>query len=202
MEWGTVMATSGKRVRWMVGASAVAVTVVIGLGTGAFGSGVSAAATKQARSSAVTVHKVVPEVVPATGPKKEVLEATYIESGTSGVSLPASTPVAIDALHAITCPAPAGATCTITNTVSIQEGLGPNYADNNMAAPWQLDGAYVGEGGPFFSSAPADGSYAGGTWTDADYGVTAGKHHVQTFAYSVDGATLANWTITYKVYEP
>jgi hypothetical protein len=194
------MATRGRRVRWLVGASAIAVTVGIGLGTGAFGSGESAAATKQAppRSTAATPHKIAP----ATSLSKEVLEATYVESGTGGASLPADTYVAIDAIHKITCPAPAGKTCTFTDTVSIQEGDGPDDTNNYIAAPWEVDGNDAGESGPFFASAPTDGGYAGGTWTDAEYNLAPGKHKVQTFAFSVDGANLENWTITYNVYEP
>ncbi len=138
-----------------------------------------------------------------TALKKEVLEGSYVESGDPFESIPAgSLTTAIDPLNKIKCPAPAGKTCTIEDTVSLQEGEGPDDADNLMAAPWQVDGTFVGEGGPFFTSAPADGAFAGGTWTDIDEGVTPGNHKVQTFAYSIDGATLGYWTITYNVYEP
>ena len=160
----------------------------------------SAAATKQApsRSTAFTPHKIAP----ATSLTKEVLEGTYVESGTGGVSIPAGGAVAIDALNKITCPAPAGKTCTITDTVSLQEGDGPTKPTIYMAATWAVDGTEAGESGPFFDSAPADGGYAGGTWTDAEYDLTPGKHKVQTFAFSLYSAELENWTITYNVYEP
>lgn len=194
------MKTRSWRARSLFAASAIAVTVAIGLGAVALVGDISAAAAKApAKASAVTSRSYAR---PLTHLTNEVLKATYVESGNPDTSLPASTEVAIDPVNTIKCPAAAGGTCTITDTVSLQEYNGPAYGDNYMAAPWQVNGTTVGLGGPFFTVAPSDGGYAGGTWTDFDHGVTPGKHHVQTFAYSDDGANLGYWTITYSVYEP
>ena len=53
----------------------------------------------------------------------------------------------------------------------------------------------------YFGSSPTDGSASGGTWTDQQSGVAAGKHKVQSFVYSIDGATLFAWTVTYNLYD-
>jgi hypothetical protein len=67
----------------------------------------------------------------------------------------------------------------------------------------EIDGnQFDGFGGGFFAAAPTDGTDAGGTWTETQTNVASGKHKVQTFGYSGDGATMGIYTITYQVYEP
>jgi hypothetical protein len=50
-------------------------------------------------------------------------------------------------------------------------------------------------------SSPSNFSYTSGTWTDQTPGVGAGKHKVQSFVSSQDGANLYAWTVTYNLYD-
>jgi hypothetical protein len=198
-----------RRWRTLIGASVIAAAVATVAGTGVLGSGASAATGRHAgaetaAAAVAATAKSSPAAIPALTPK-EVLEATYMETANPGSTLAANTDEPMDGLHTITCPAPTGKTCTIMDTVSIQEGYGGGAENNQIAAPWQLDGNLAGAQGALFSTLPADasnGNYAGGTWVDFQHGVTPGKHKIQTFAYSEGGAMLLRWAVTYTVYEP
>jgi hypothetical protein len=195
--------TKSWRVRSICGGSVIALTAGVGLASGGFGLGGAFAADGPATTG--TAPASSPAVSPAAGSTatSEKLVATYIEEGSANVALPASTLTAIDAVNKIPCPAAAGKTCTFVATTSIQESSSTGDVDNYIAEAAELDGnQFDGIGGPFFAAAPTDDSYAGGTWTETQTGVTPGKHKVQTFGYSEDGATAGFYTITYQVYEP
>jgi hypothetical protein len=201
MEGRTKMNTQSWRVRSLVGASALAVTAAVGLGTGGFGGIVFAAAKQAPQSTTMTGSHSVN--TPVSTPTKETLVATYVEEGDSDTTIPSATLTPIDAVNKIKCPAASGQTCTIVDTASIQEASSTGDADNYIADAAEIDGTQFDDiGGGFYTAAPADGSYGGGTWTETNPEVSAGAHKLQTFAYSEFGATLGVWTITYQVYEP
>jgi hypothetical protein len=102
-------------------------------------------------------------------------------------------------VNKLTCPA--AETCTITDTVSVEVTSDNGDVDNYFSSAWQLDGAFTGEDGPFMGSSPSGESYTSGTWTDQTPGVGAGKHKVQSFVSSQDGANLYAWTVTYNLYD-
>lgn len=182
--------------RSVVGVSTVAAAAAIALGATGLGGEVFAGGAS-APSASVAGQGNAQLVSPATAAPKEALLATYSESGEGG-SLPAATLTAIDPVNKVTCPA--GDSCTIETTISIQLQATTSDAGDRFGAPWQLDGNYTGEFGPFLGELPTDGSYIGDTWTDKESGVTPGKHKVQVFGYADDGANVAYWTVTYQVY--
>jgi hypothetical protein len=187
------------RTRVLCGGSVIALTAGVGLATGGFGLGGAGAA---AGPGITGTPSPAVAALPASKPAALKLLDTYTEEGNATLALSAGVLAPIDGVNKISCPVPAGQTCTIISTVSIQEGSTTGDADNYMADASELDGSqFDGLGGAFNTVAPADGSYAGGTWTETQPGVTPGKHKVQTFGYSSDGATLYYYTITYQLYQ-
>jgi hypothetical protein len=187
------------RFKSIVGVSTIGFSAAIALGVTGVGSDVFAAGTSGSPSVVTPSQSNGANVQPfAPGAKKLTLLGTYVESGEGG-SLAASTLTAIDSVNKLTCPA--GQTCTITDTISVEMAAATTDASDQFASAWQLDGSYTGEEGPYIGELPTDQKYVGGTWTDRESGVSAGKHTVQSFAYAEDGASLGNWTVTYCIYD-
>jgi hypothetical protein len=104
---------------------------------------------------------------------------------------------ALETPNKLTCPS--GQTCSITATISVQ--LGDNSTtENRYGLAWTIDGDAAGDD-PILGGIPTDGSYARDTWTSEQTGVAAGKHTVESYSYTDDGATLGFWTATYNHYD-
>ncbi len=170
--------------RSLVGASTIAVTAAVALGATGAASDVFAARAKPGPSSAVAASQTnAPTVEPAsTVVKKQTPLSTTIESGFALQPLSANTDTALDPVNKLTCPT--SETCTITDTISVELNSDSGDYGNYFSAPWQIDGHYTGQEGPFMGSVPQDGTYIGGTWTDTESDIGAGKHTVQSFVYS------------------
>ena len=181
----------------LVGASTVAATTAVTLGAMGLGSDVLAGGAGAPSSVVAPTQSNTPAASPTAEAPKQTLLGTYIESGGGG-SLAAGALTALDPVNKLTCPA--GDSCTIETTISIQMQPTTSDAGDRYASAWQLDGSFTGEGGPFFGELSTDGTYSGNTWTDKESGVTPGKHKVQAFGYSDDGANLGSWTVTYSLY--
>lgn len=104
----------------------------------------------------------------------------------------------IDSALTFTCPGPG--TCTVTDEMVVQAGNN-TIGGNRWALVGLLDGNYI-DGGPFVGELLTDSNYSVATWTSAAGSVAPGKHTLQSQIYTDDGATLANWGITYRLYKP
>lgn len=183
--------------RTVVGASTIAVSAVVALGATGMTSAVFAAGANNGPSAPMLGTTNTQAVHPdSSGAKKETLLGTYIQSGVSTSAVSAGF-TALDPANKLTCPS--GQTCTITATISVQLG-GNLTAANLYAAEWTLDNESAGQS-PYLGETPSDGTYAGDTWTSDQPGVAAGKHTVETYVFSRDGATLGSWTVTYNLYD-
>ncbi len=191
------MNTKSWKFRSLVGASTVAATAAVALGATGLGGTVFAGGASSPSSSVAGLPTNAPAASPGAAAPNETLLGTYVESG-SGGTLAAGTLTAIDPVNKITCPA--GDSCTIVTSISIQMTASTDDAGDRYATAWQLDGAFTGELGPFLGDLPTDQDYQGATWTDKESGVTPGKHKVQAFGYVDDGAALGSWTVTYTLY--
>jgi hypothetical protein len=195
------MNTKSWRFRSLVGASTIAVSAVVALGATGMGSEVFAAGANHGPAALTPgAGTNVPAVITdSPRAKEQTLIGTYIESGSGGgAALSPGTLTALDSVNKLTCPA--GQTCTITDTISVNVG-GNSTAGNEIATAWELDGTVTGFGAPFLTELPTDANYVGGTWTSEESGVAAGKHKVQSFVYALDGGGLGIWTVTYNLYD-
>jgi len=136
-----------------------------------------------------------------------VLKATYINtclpSSCSSFSLPAATFVSLDSATSISCTAPVGHTCTITDTAWIQTVNTSGSSNNAGSLSLLLDGSSAET---FFSGSTGSAS---GFFLDGLYakimvvsGVSKGTHTVQTQARSIDGGTGEANAEKYEVYVP
>jgi hypothetical protein len=189
------------RFRYVVGVSTAVVTAAVALGVTGLGSDVFAAGAPAGPSSAVSSNQTAPAAQAASSAaKKQTLLGTYVESGNgAGETLAPETSVALDPVNKLTCPA--GETCTITATISVQLVDHNKDVSNLYCMPWELDGSDAGEQAPFVGETLTDGLLSGSTWTDQQSGVSAGKHNVQSFVFTQKGANLASWTVTYNLYD-
>ncbi len=119
---------------------------------------------------------------------------SYGEPGTSeGASF-----VAIDSPLAFICPAGG---CTVSAEQNVQ--LSGSVAGNRWAICTAVDGNYMDQPDcPYLGYVSSDGSYLAGSFVQNMSGVTAGKHTLQTFLYTDDGATLSIYNIVYRLYTP
>ena len=135
--------------------------------------------------------------------KKQTLVGTYVESGNEdNETLAANTAVSLDGVNnKLACPA--GQTCTITSTISVQ------LVDHD-AARQQPDracrgtstGTIAGEGGPFVGTTSGKpGCSAAPPGPISSPAIAAGKHTVQSFVLTQQGASLFSWTVIYNVYD-
>jgi hypothetical protein len=151
------------------------------------------------------VPPVAMSAEPAVTGVIHVLKATYISTCLPNCpifAIPAGTPVALDAVTTINCPAKVGKTCTITDDAWIELQNTSSTTNNPEALGFYVDGNdadFLYDGG---------GGTPGGFYFDAIAHKTAvakvgpGKHTVQTQTYSVSGANGNGWTATYRVYVP
>jgi hypothetical protein len=131
------------------------------------------------------------------------LQSTTIVQGEADVTLSAETYTAIDSPLKFTCPSGG---CTVSVEVSTQIG-GSTETSNLFALCGLLDGTFMpppgnNEGCPYVGETPVDGGYLGETFTFTQNGVKAGNHTLQSEIYSLEGAFLANYSITYRLYTP
>jgi hypothetical protein len=105
---------------------------------------------------------------------------------------------AMDSLLNFTCPA---ATCTISAEQNAQvDGL---TTGNEWAICTQVDGNYMAQPNcPFLGYVSSDGSFVTGGFVQNMNGVAKGNHTIQTFIYTVNGANLGIYNITYRLYTP
>jgi hypothetical protein len=108
---------------------------------------------------------------------------------------------AIDSPLNFTCPGPG--TCTLSAEMNVQAG-GNTVAGNRWALQALVDGQYMDQppAGPFAGELLTDGNYSTTTWIANQSGVTPGKHTLQSQIYVDDAATLANYSIVYRLYKP
>ncbi len=142
---------------------------------------------------------------PAVTGVNHVLKATYIATclpNCTAFAVGAGSAVPLDAVTTINCPAKAGKTCTITDDAWIEIQNTSSTTNNPEALGFYVDGSdadFLYDGG---------GGTPGGFYFDAIAHktavatVSAGKHTVQTFTYSLFGANADGWTATYRVYVP
>jgi len=130
------------------------------------------------------------------------LESTSVVYDEPLTTLTASTFSPVDPLLNFTCPF---TTCTVTAEMHVQ--LGGNSTEGNAAALCaQVDGNYMapppGGGCPYTSLLRTDTGYSENSFTFVQSGVKKGKHTMQGIVFTIDGATLANYTIVYRLYKP
>jgi hypothetical protein len=107
--------------------------------------------------------------------------------------------VAIDSPLSFTCPSGG---CTVTAEIHVQLGL--NTISGNVAGLCpNLDGTNMPpQGCPSVGTIPTDNSFAAYSFEFAQSGVTAGKHTLQSFVFTDDGARRSRYVITYNLYTP
>lgn len=146
------------------------------------------------------------DVRPAVAGVNHLLKETYISTclpNCSPFAVGAGTAVPLDAAITISCPAPIGKTCTLTDDAWIQLENTSGTTNNPEALGFYVDGVdadffYNGGGGT-----PGGPDYdAIAHKTAVATQVSRGTHTVQTLTYSVFGANGNAWTATYRVYVP
>jgi hypothetical protein len=194
------MDTKSWRFRSVVGASTVAVSAAVALGVTGLGSEVFAAGANTGSAAQTSGQTSAPATQPAvTGAKKQTLLGTYVESGEGeGAAISSELPKTLDPVNKLTCPS--GESCIIAVTISAQLNQSTTDTGNEFANAWTIDGEPAGAYGPYLGSTPTNGTFVVGTWTDQE-SVAAGKHKVQSEVYSLDGAALWAWTVTYNLYD-
>ena len=107
----------------------------------------------------------------------------------------------IDSPLNFTCPGPG--TCTVSAEMSVQVGANTTAA-NRWALAALVDGAYMEEppAAPYVGELLTDGDYSAAQWTANMSQVPAGHHTLQSQIYTDFGATLANYSIVYRLYKP
>ena len=126
------------------------------------------------------------------------LSSTTINVGTNFQDI-GSGVVAIDSPLTFTCP-PGG--CTVAAEVHVQLGLN-TISGNGAGLCSALDGSNMPpQGCPSVGTIPADESFAAYSYEFAQSGVTAGKHTLQSFVFTDDGARRATYVINYRLYTP
>jgi hypothetical protein len=83
---------------------------------------------------------------------------------------------------------PSGETCTI----SLQLIDHNNDLGKLERCPWKLGGNDTAEQGPFIGQTLTDNRLSGGTLTDQESGVTAGKHAVPSFVFVQDASVIGS----------
>jgi hypothetical protein len=131
------------------------------------------------------------------------LQSTTIVQGEQDLSVPPVTYTSIDSPLKFTCPTGG---CTVSVEVNAQIG-GSTDASNLFAVCGLLDGNFMpppgnGEGCPYVGETLVDGGYSAGTFVFTQSGVHAGNHTLQSQIFVADGAVLANYSITYRLYTP
>lgn len=107
--------------------------------------------------------------------------------------------VAIDSALPFVCPSGG---CTITAEIHVQLGLN-TFGGNGAGLCTYLDGvAMPPQGCPSVGTVPADDSFAAYSFEFAQSAITAGKHTVQSFVFTDDGARRSRYLITYRLYTP
>ena len=196
------MNTKSWRFMSLIGAATIAVTAGATLAATGMASTVFALSAPNPTTSAEPPAQASPSAPQApVGVKKQTLVGTYVESGNAdNETLGANATVSLDSINnKLACPA--GQTCTITSSISVQLVDHNEHANNLIALPWHIVGNIAGEGGPFVGTTSTSGLLGGATWTDQQTGVTAGKHTVQSFVLTQQGASLFSWTVIYNVYD-
>jgi hypothetical protein len=158
----------------------------------AMAGGYSVFTAKASMSSASSVRGAAAPPV-TTG--KETLNRTKILSGSSGVALPTGSFVVIDGVNLV-CPGPGTCTYSAENWLQVN-----NSATSNWAILTQIDGTFIGQGGPYLGTVGTD--FVGGSWSDTGTSVPAGNHLVQTVGFMRDQpGTAFNYNFVYHVYKP
>ena len=132
---------------------------------------------------------------PPTTTSKETLNRTRILSGESGVALPAGSFVVIDGVN-LGCPGPGTCTYTADNWLQIAAS-----ATSNWALLTQIDGTFIGQGGPYLG--PVGTDFTGGSWSDVSGRMSSGNHLIQSVAFMRDQpGTAFNYNFVYRAYKP
>jgi hypothetical protein len=189
------------RFRSVVGASAIVLTAGLAFGATGMASDVFADGAPSGVSSATVPSQANGPVAPSAsvGAKKLTLLGTYVETGNgNGMSVPAGAETTLDPVNKLTCPS--GQTCTITDTIDVQLAAANSSAENKFGFPWHLDGFDTPDT-PYVGLTPANGDLVSGSWSGNQTGISAGKHTVQSLVFSLEGAKLFAWTVTYSIYD-
>jgi hypothetical protein len=92
--------------------------------------------------------------------------------------------------------------CTLTSDIHVQIGAA-TVAQNRWALCSEIDGVIMPPNAcPFVGEVLSDGLYGAGSFEFIQNGVKAGTHQIQSFVYTDDGALLATYDITYRLYVP
>ena len=148
-----------------------------------------------AKASMESVSSVRGIAAPPVTTGKEILNRTKILSGSSGVALPTGSFVVIDGVN-LACPSPGTCTYSAENWLQVNAS-----ATSNWAILTQIDGTFIGQGGPYLGTVGTD--FVGGSWSDTGTGFTPGNHLVQTVGFMRDQpGTAFNYNFVYHVYKP
>ena len=137
----------------------------------------------------------------SVAPNNEVLVQTYFVQGTqNGTSFTEGEYTAVDSPLTVQC---LSETCTIVADMWVQTG-GASATSNNYAVCLYVDGVAVGgtNGCHYTEDTPSDGTFIEAGEENLLSGVGVGPHTVQTFLWTNKGTPVANYNISYHVYEP
>jgi len=126
------------------------------------------------------------------------LKTTYVSSGALDETL-SSGYVAIDSANTITCPGTSG-NCLVQADSWVEVG-DESYTGNRVANCLYVDGTLVNGTCYYSGEVPADDSYFQSS-SSISTTVKFGKHTVQTYIYTTDGANVGYYNINYKVFKP
>jgi hypothetical protein len=93
--------------------------------------------------------------------------------------------------------------CLLPCTLEIEQSIQVNDGDSTVnwwSGVVQVDGSYLPYS-PYIGETPSDGSYVVGTVNQSTW-LAPGTHTVQSFVYSLDGLTVEDYHMNYRVYVP
>jgi len=132
---------------------------------------------------------------------KHVLQGTYNNNGVFGPgTVSGSTSTPIDAQLTVLCPGTSG-TCTIQADMWVENG-GQTSTLDGVGIRLYVDGKAAPDALYSVGETPSDGSYVQSSSSQAVTGLAHGNHTVQTYFYSDNGANVAYYNSTYRVYKP
>jgi hypothetical protein len=126
---------------------------------------------------------------------------TIIESAGPGAP---TTPVgagfqAIDSPVSLKCQSGKGCHFEAVQNVQVISST----ANNRFALCTVVDGSFMSEPNcPYLDVLQNDGFFHSGSFVQSQSGIVKGFHTLQTFIYSDNGISIANWEIDYRAYSP
>jgi hypothetical protein len=136
--------------------------------------------------------------IPDAVAKGHVLIKTYLHTGDFGAAAPAGVYTPIDAKTTISCPK---GPCTIFAHMLAENGDGTSTGNTSVLRLY-VDGVPTADSDWLVGITPSDGSFVNVTQDTQLNNLGTGNHTVQMFYYTIFGAFVAHYAVSYTLYEP